>query len=196
MWRTWSSCSWPCWRSLSTCRTMAQPDQPQPAEPANRRRQRRSRFQRVAAHLWSEWRIEVLIVLLIAIGTFLLVERMQIRETIVSGLRSGFRALEALGSGTLQGIGAILQNTTLSDLIGYVLLLGALIFVVWRVRWRLVRSPRFTVHKCPRCGNDLGRIHRRITDRVLSLYLPVARYRCKNRDCWWQGLRIKPGQPE
>ena len=45
---------------------------------------------------------------------------------------------------------------------------------------------------CPRCDRSLVRIRRRPLDRLLSLALPVRRYKChqytKGRQCTWEGL--------
>jgi hypothetical protein len=100
-------------------------------------------------------------------------------------------ALGALGNGLIRGVVNFVHRTTLSDLIGYVLLLSAVVFVLWRLRWRLMTTPRFTERVCPHCGGELHRIHRHGLDRVASLFVPLARYRCKNSECQWQGLRVK-----
>ena len=42
-------------------------------------------------------------------------------------------------------------------------------------------------HTCPTCGEPLLRIPRRAVDRLLSLFSPVHRYRCRNHSCRWQG---------
>ncbi len=44
--------------------------------------------------------------------------------------------------------------------------------------------------KCPQCPQCLGytvRIHRRLSDRVLSLVKPVQRYQCQKYFCGWEG---------
>ncbi len=46
------------------------------------------------------------------------------------------------------------------------------------------RQPRRT---CPQCGDSVLRIHRRIIDRLYSLYQPVLRYQCTSLECGWQG---------
>ncbi len=40
---------------------------------------------------------------------------------------------------------------------------------------------------CPQCGSPTYRVHRTIADRLLSLVMPLYRYRCNN--CSWSGLR-------
>jgi hypothetical protein len=41
--------------------------------------------------------------------------------------------------------------------------------------------------RCPECGDILIRIPRRGVDRVLSLFVPVHRFRCPNFLCVWEG---------
>jgi hypothetical protein len=148
------------------------------------------------ARFLSQWRVELLIGLLIGLAIFLLVERMQIRQTLLGWLRQALGFLESFGGSLAHKAVSFLRNTTLSDLTGYVLLLIALVVVAWRVRWRLIHAPRFSVLKCPHCQGELHRVHRRTIDRVVSLYVPVARYRCRTRDCMWTGLRIKKARHE
>ena len=40
---------------------------------------------------------------------------------------------------------------------------------------------------CPECGARLMRVRRRATDRLLSLVVPVQRYRCSGFGCQWEG---------
>jgi len=162
------------------------------SEPRPRRRSARQAI----AHLWTEWRAEIFVGILVALAIFLLVEQMQIRQTFWGWLRRGIQALESLGGSIVQSLVAFVRRTTLSDLTGYVLLITAFAFVIWRTRWRLMTTPRFRAIKCPRCGSDLQRIHRRGRDRALNLFVPVRRYRCSNHNCGWRGLRVRKGEPE
>ena len=41
--------------------------------------------------------------------------------------------------------------------------------------------------ECPVCGTNLIRTPRRQVDRVVSLFVPVRRFRCQNFSCQWQG---------
>jgi len=40
---------------------------------------------------------------------------------------------------------------------------------------------------CPACGLGIERIARRWPDRLLSVWLPVRRYRCTGDRCGWHG---------
>ena len=45
--------------------------------------------------------------------------------------------------------------------------------------------------ECPRCGGPIIRVHRRPGDRLFKnlLLVRIARYRCDNLNCGWEGLR-------
>ena len=172
---------------------MAEPETPSLRRSSSRHRRQPSRFRRFVGRAWSEWWVEILIVLLVAMGVFLLLERMQIRRTLLRWLQAGWAALLELGGEAQRGLVPLIQKSTLSDLVGLGLLAAALAFVLWRIRWRLVTMPRFTTHLCPRCGSNLHRVHRRSLDRVLNLLVPVRRYQCDGKQCRWQGLRFGRG---
>ncbi len=46
---------------------------------------------------------------------------------------------------------------------------------------------------CPRCNSSVFRVSRRFVDLVVSLFIPVRRFRCIAMNCAWEGaLRDKP----
>lgn len=136
------------------------------------------------------YRFEIIWAAVVALGIFLILERMNIRARIVQGLRAA-AALLFHGAGHLeQSIVSFLARTTFSDAVGYVLILAALVAILWRIRWRMMRSPTLTTLRCPRCSGEIHRVHRHLLDRLISLYVPVRRYRCANGSCRWQGLRV------
>ncbi|MGD2147324.1 MAG: hypothetical protein PVH41_11580 [Anaerolineae bacterium] len=139
-----------------------------------------------------EYAVELIAGFLAFLGVFLLVERMEIRVTILRLLRLGWRAV----SGTLEALaGAVVYRVvhiTTSDLLGLVLIALAIAVVLWRLRVRLME--RYAGRTCPLCGGNLRRRHRRWSDRVMSLLVPVNRYRCRNSECQWEGLRATRDQ--
>ena len=40
---------------------------------------------------------------------------------------------------------------------------------------------------CPVCDGYATRTRRRVIDRIVSVFMPVTRYRCHNDHCRWQG---------
>jgi predicted RNA-binding Zn-ribbon protein involved in translation (DUF1610 family) len=141
--------------------------------------------------IWRGWWTEILVATLALLAIFLLVEQMDIRKTLFSWLRAAMGSLEALVTGLAQALVRFVGETTLSDLVAYVLLAAVVVLIGWRTRYRLLTSPRLSEIRCPQCGSDLHRIHRRWRHRVLNLIIPVRRYRCANQACGWQGLRVR-----
>jgi hypothetical protein len=137
-----------------------------------------------------------LVALLIATAVFLLFERMDIRQTLLTGARSLLTGLVGLLDRGIELVTDFVLGTSLSHLIAYVLIVGVVGLVAWRLRWRLVTSPGLTEQACPRCGSDLRRIRRRSRDRLIDVFVPVGRYQCSNRDCRWRGLRVRESRYE
>jgi hypothetical protein len=115
---------------------------------------------------------------------------MNIRQSLHAWLLSLLNLIDSLIIRFIDGLASVIRGTTLSDLVAYLLLVAVLCLVVWRARHRLMARSDLGELRCPRCGSDLNRIRRRKRDRALNLFLPVKRYRCRNRDCQWKGLRI------
>jgi hypothetical protein len=46
-------------------------------------------------------------------------------------------------------------------------------------------------YACPECGGPLVQVRRRVADRLLSLLIPVRRFRCSILSCGYEGnLRV------
>lgn len=132
--------------------------------------------------------IELFALFLVSLGFFLLVEPWAITSNFSSII--GF---------TSQGINtffkAILYYFThleFSDILGLFMLGFGLYLIAHRIIYRLRLSPEYVKLSCPVCGGKLRRSHRHIIDRVINYFIPVYRYRCRNRKCRWTGLRIRP----
>ena len=87
--------------------------------------------------------------MIVALGVFLIFERLNIRSSLFAWLRRASAA--ALGGvGHLDDqLGALLARITLSDAIGFALVLGALVAIALRVRWRLLHNPALALLRCP-----------------------------------------------
>jgi hypothetical protein len=53
-----------------------------------------------------------------------------------------------------------------------------------------------TGRSCPHCQRRTDRVARRWHDRVLSLFVPVERYRCVSAGCGWEGLLKRRHRPQ
>lgn len=119
------------------------------------------------------YRVELLALAVVVIGILLLIDFGPIVTTLDSVLV------------------AVVSRLSLPGLIGLGLVIGAAVFLAWRLRVRFLHSAHWRVSVCPKCGNPIDRVHRSWWDKVLSkTVLPHARrYRCANRACGWTGLR-------
>jgi hypothetical protein len=153
------------------------------------RRHRESRLRQIL----RTYKFEIIWLVLVALGIFLIFERLNIRR-LFSARLGQFVAAAQHRVGDLDGtVAALLARITLSDAIGYALVLVALVAIVLRVRWRLIHNPALALLRCPQCDGDIHRVHRHAFDRLISLYVPVRRYRCVNDQCRWHGLRVGAG---
>lgn len=52
-----------------------------------------------------------------------------------------------------------------------------------------LRSNRDNAHSpaCPMCGKVLNRMRRRAIDRMVSVFVPFKRFRCRDVSCQWEG---------
>lgn len=168
---------------------------PSSSPPEASHRQRRGRRQSSSlarlSRFWQGWRAEIVVVVLLVLAALLLVERINLRETLYGLLLAALGGLESLVSAIAQRLVGFVRATSISDLMAYGLLVVAIVLLGWRTRYRVAASPRLTGKHCPRCGGDLYRIHRRWSDRLLNVLIPVRRYRCKDQACGWHGLRVK-----
>jgi hypothetical protein len=158
--------------------------------PPQRRRRHHESGLREYLHAY---RFEIIWLVIVALGLGLIFRRPHIRSLFSAwfthfAAAAGF-ALEHMGA----WVADLLARLTLSGAIGYALVIGALVAIALRLRWRMLRSPTLTLLSCPRCGGHLHRVHRRAVDHLISLYVPVRRYSCENDECCWHGLRVSAG---
>jgi Zn-finger nucleic acid-binding protein len=139
----------------------------------------------------KEYRIEIAIVLLIVLGIFLLIERMELRSLLTNGLQALQTSFNKLLLLIKTGAEFYILDLSISDFLGWVLLILAVVLAIWVARYRFNNSSTFQADRCPKCGSALHRVHRKYFDRLLSrIFLPHARrYRCANHECHWTGLR-------
>ena len=139
----------------------------------------------------KEYWIEISALLILSLGVFLLIERMEIRSTIWRAILGAKILIQSEAESFVKGMIVFVGNFTLSDAIGTMFIILAVIFALWRIRYRFLHSDRWLATTCPKCGGELHRIHRSKFDHILSrTLLPKShRYECANPECNWSGLR-------
>lgn len=138
-----------------------------------------------------EYRLEVIALFIAFLGVFLVSQRGKVESFLRENYLLFSQYLSSLNQSLQADIQRSVQSLSLSEWLGWLLVLLAIPFVVYRLRYRFSESERWRVTVCPRCGSELHRIHRRLIDRLLSRTLmPHARrYQCTNAACHWSGLR-------
>lgn len=136
--------------------------------------------------VWHAYRVEIMLLLVAVAGLLLIFERSRLRLALESVVRW-------LGASLLRGADgflAVLNQFSLSALLGLALVVTAFAVIIWRIRWRAMCNPQLTTIACPFCGGVIHRVHRHLADRMLNWVVPVRRYHCANRECGWCGLRV------
>ena len=131
---------------------------------------------------FHEYNFEIRVALLMALGIFLLVENMEIKQFIYEIIRNIIFSLgdlvKIIGSVSLE----LIKKIEISDLVGISIIFYVLFLVADRQRERLIK--RFsTIKYCPECQGNLHRVKKSIKHKIMSYayFVNVKNYRCK--DC-------------
>ena len=139
----------------------------------------------------SEYNYEITIVVLIALGIFLLVEDLEIKHYMYLGLRWFLFSIGNVIKGIRDNIILLLEKDLfeLSDLVGISLILFALHLAA--KRWRDREIERYSeLSICPNCGGKLQRVQRTPKQKIISLFYvaQVKNYSC--RECAFKGIKM------
>ena len=141
--------------------------------------------------LFQEYNFEITVLLMFIFGIFLLVENMEISETLFRFFKSSLFFFADL----IKSIRDLLYNTLrwleLSDLVGVILILFAFYLVSIRLRIRLLaRYPK--VYECQHCDSSskLKRIQKKLKHRIIHIVLRLRVYYYQCQDCYKKQLII------
>jgi len=137
---------------------------------------------------FGEYKIEIAIVSLFALGIFLLLERLEIKKAIYLWLRHN----AVIAYRLVKGVWRSVRDVQGSDMVGILLILVALYLILLRFRVRILQ---FYPHRgdCPRCGaTSVRRVPRTILHRAFQILLTaeIKRFRCL--DCGREFMEMKP----
>jgi Ca2+/Na+ antiporter len=138
-----------------------------------------------------EYRLEITGLIIALLGIFLVSQRGKVESFLRENYFQLSQYLSSLNQTVQADLQRSLQRLSFSEMVGWLLVLLAVPFVIYRLRYRFSQSEHWRATVCPRCGSEMHRIHRRLIDRLLSRTLmPHARrYQCTNAACHWSGLR-------
>ena len=146
-------------------------------------RKRKKSGKKQAPSFFEEYKFEITITLMIIVGVFLLIENMEISQTIFLLLKT----IIFFFADTIKVIRKLIYDLfhwlEISDLVGVVLILLAGLLVAIRTRIRLL-SEYQKISQCQNCDsqNKLKRIKKRMKHRLINiiLRLRVYYYQCDN----------------
>ena len=138
-----------------------------------------------------EYNYEITIVVLIALGIFLLVEDLEIKHYMYLGLRWFLFSIGDIIKEIRNNVILLLEKKLfeLSDLVGISLILFALYLAA--KRWRDREIERYSkLSICPKCGGKLQRVQRTAKQKIISFFYvaQVKYYSCKI--CEFKGIKM------
>ena len=138
---------------------------------------------------YQEYNFEITVVLLIALGVFLLIEEMEIKHYLYELIKVIFVTIGNFIKLLRDTSIYIIDKFEISDLVGISLILLAIFLIANRWRERMIE--RYSVLKnCPDCNGDLQRIKRDFNQKMTGYiyFLTVKNYRCKS--CNYNGFKL------
>ena len=138
---------------------------------------------------YQEYNFEITVVVLIALGIFLLIENMEIKHYLYVFIKIIFFTIGDFIKLLRDGSIYIINKFEISDLVGISLILLALFLIANRWRERMIeRYPG--IRNCPDCGGNLQRIKREFNQKVIGFiyFLTVKNYHCDT--CNYKGFKF------
>ena len=138
----------------------------------------------------TEYNFEIKVVILFALGIFLIIEDLDIKHFIYTFIRfimfSIGDAIMWLRNNSL----FIINQFEVSDLVGISLIIYVLYLIADRWRERMIE--RFSnLTTCPQCGSELSRIRKKLKHIMMSYiyFLNIKYYHCTA--CSYKGIELK-----
>ena len=139
--------------------------------------------------LFSEYSFELKVVILFALGIFLLIEDLEIKNYIYTFIRFIMFTIGDIIIWFRNYTLFIIKQFEVSDLVGISLIIYVLYLIAERWRERMIE--RFSeLRNCPQCGSDLNRIHKELKHIIMSYiyFLQVKHYHCTS--CSYKGIKL------
>ena len=141
--------------------------------------------------LFKEYSFELTVFSMVIFGIFLLVEKMEISQTLFRLIKNVLFFFADL----IKAIRDLLVNALtileLSDMVGVVLILFAFYLILIRIRFRLLTIyPK--VYECKHCNSSskLKRIQKKLKHRIIQFVFSLRVYYYQCQDCYKKQLII------
>ena len=138
---------------------------------------------------FREYNFEFTVVVLIALGIFLIVEDLEIKYYIYQFVKAFFFGIGHIIKLIKNGAIYLVSQFETSDLVGISLILLAIFLIAKRWRDRIIERHSILT-ECPNCNGHLVRTHRELNHKIMSLiyFITVKNYHCKV--CKYKGIKM------
>lgn len=130
---------------------------------------------------YKEYSFEIKIIILLALGIFLLIEELEIKQYIFELVRIILFSIGSLLEWVRDSIIFLIRQFEVSDIVGIILILY--VFYLVANRWRDRMIERYSrLDKCLKCGSpEIHRIKKKWNHKITSIlyYINVKHYQCK-----------------
>jgi len=139
----------------------------------------------------EEYSFEIKVVILLALGIFLLVEELEIKQYIWNFIALIFFSIGSGIEWIRDSLIYLIKNRKIegSDIVGYSLILYVIYLIAERWRERMI--DRFSeLSNCPKCGGGLNRIPKSWQHKMMGFiyWAKVKHYHCKL--CSYKGIKL------
>ena len=141
--------------------------------------------------LFKEYSFELTVFSMVIFGVFLLVEKMEISQTLFRFIKSVLFFFADLIKTIRDLLVNALNILELSDMVGVILILLAFYLILIRVRFRLlVIYPK--VYECQHCNSSskLKRIQKKLKHRIIHFVFRLRVYYYQCQDCYKKQLIV------
>ena len=155
------------------------------------KRKRKKPLDKKRESFYKEYNFEITVLSMIILGIFLLVEQMEISQTIFNFVKKIIFLFADMIKLIRDKTYEIFNWIELSDLVGLILIGFAGFLITIRARIRLLTKYQ-KINECPECkpGSKLKRIQKKLKHRIINIILRLRVYNYQCQNCYKKQLVI------
>ena len=155
------------------------------------KRKRKKPLDKKSKSFLQEYNFEIIVFSMITLGVFLLVEQMEISQTMFNLMKKLIFLFADMIKVIRDKIYEIFDWIEISDLVGLVLIGFAGFLITIRTRIRLLTKYQ-KIRECPECkpGFKLKRIQKKLKHRIIHIILRLRVYNYQCQNCYKKQLVI------
>ena len=155
------------------------------------KRKRKKPLDKKRESFYKEYNFEITVLSMIILGVFLLVEQMEISQTIFNFVKKIIFLFADMIKAIRDKFYEIFNWIEVSDLVGLILIGFAGFLITIRTRIRLLTKYQ-KIRECPECkpGFKLKRIQKKLKHRIIHIILRLRIYNYQCQNCYKKQLVI------